>query len=223
MTTPDYIKNNKLVAYNTIFVPEDVKEAIKEDPSFKRVKKAKVLKNRKAVKKYREKLNKDNPKKKKKKLPLLPKPKRKKMLRDEYYEYKHLAEMALREMTTYYLTKRLDPSKDWTADEVHGPKIRRWLKVRDRYEMLHTLKKNGDLKLAKDNRLKRQAMKQFGGNAKIAVKWVYPSIRGKAMTAKQQKSYRDRICYYIKGGLPEDIAKRKAYKKLLLEEKFKDE
>jgi hypothetical protein len=229
---PKTVKENKVVNYNTVFIPESVQKEIDAHPSMKKEKRKKAAKIRASKRKYgisvskkkaKLKGKKYRPRKKLVKIPNIDV--RRKMLKDEYLQFKGYAEAALKEMTNYYLKKRLDPTKDWSNDKTHGPKIRRWQRVRQKFELLHTLKKNDELKLIKDKRLKKQRLKDKDGKSKylIATRWVYPPIQGQPMSPKQKKSYRDRIVYYMRAGMPEDMAKKKAYKKVLLDIQFPNE
>lgn len=112
---------------------------------------------------------------------------------------------ARRDLELYYKENRLDPTKNWTRDPIHGEKVLKLIrrlnfeldKISSKYPLtdsrkMKTLKekasKIAEGKIAKGK--KAAAEEKEAKKGRTATKYDYPLIDGREMTSVEKKKYR---------------------------------
>lgn len=138
----------------------------------------------------------------------------------------------------YFKENKLDPTKDYTKDPVHGKKVTKLLsklnKERDKVAAQYPESDKGAME-----RIQKKAKKQAKNEAKVdkiqkeakvktprVTKYDYPLINGKEMTSSEKKKYRMEQRKLKAGNTPKEeneVKEKKVNKKETIKVKVKEE
>lgn len=117
------------------------------------------------------------------------------------------ATQASDELAKYLMDNKLDPSKDWTQDPVHGKKIRELMQVvkvnREKLEDKVDGVKVKNLQKPKINQGVKKVTKQ-------PLAYEYPEVDGKPMDGALKKKYRQKMRALLKANMDPKEAEKKA-------------
>lgn len=125
---------------------------------------------------------------------------------------------AKKALEMYFKENKLDPTKDYTKDKVHGKKVTKLLaKLNKERDKVAAQYPESDARMMKHlkNKAKKEVEKEVKvdkiqkvAKEKMAVhtKYDYPLIDGKEMTAEQKKKYRAEQRKAKASGTPKDNA-----------------
>jgi len=115
-------------------------------------------------------------------------------------------------MANYLKTHKLDPDKDWTDHPIHGPHLRKWIKIIDLNN------KKAEAMDIRERVLKKPSKDQLLPKVKkvsnITLAYDYPEDDGRPLTPKEMKAYRQKFRRLLKANVPPQKAKEMTLKYL---------
>lgn len=138
---------------------------------------------------------------------------------------------AKKALDAYLKENKLDPTKDWTKDKIHGKKVTELVnKLNKERDKVAAAYPEGDkentkklVKLSKEKGKKEESetkeKKEKKSAGKTATKYDYPLIDGREMTSAEKKKYRMEQRKLASGKAPKEPKETKEKKEKKVKEK----